>query len=206
MDTSFRITANKNEIKVTELKETIPEQKEAVKAPVKQEPSIEEMRRQAHDPYRIAQDVVNRGIERQASYGEYVKAMSLKPEMDAKEWYKIYDQVKRTTTTPTEVAKPTEQPLRAEINESMQAVGAKPLEVEAKRYMPAGESAEIDERYVLTNPRVKEDGYGTGSEFETKEPSGETVTIYRAVTKDIQNIHPLEYVTLSEKICSIPFR
>ncbi len=53
--------------------------------------------------------------------------------------------------------------------------------------------------YMLTNPTVKADGYGTGTKFEVPEPQGDTVTIYRAVPKDVTAIQPGDYVTASKK-------
>jgi len=41
----------------------------------------------------LAADYKARGIERQASYSQFVKDRALKPEMDAKEFFKIYDRV-----------------------------------------------------------------------------------------------------------------
>lgn len=55
------------------------------------------------------------------------------------------------------------------------------------------------DRYLLTNPRVRNDAYGIGTEFEVVEPAGDLITVYRAVPKGESIIKPGEYVTLSPK-------
>lgn len=59
--------------------------------------NINNLDKRKTDPYEIAQEiklgVYGRNIDRQSSYSYYVRAMALKPEMDAKEWFKIYDEV-----------------------------------------------------------------------------------------------------------------
>lgn len=43
--------------------------------------------------YEIARNIKKQNIDRQSSYSYYVKYMSLKPKLDAKEWFKIYDEI-----------------------------------------------------------------------------------------------------------------
>ncbi|MFA5346498.1 MAG: hypothetical protein WC294_00005, partial [Methanoregula sp.] len=51
------------------------------------------------DLYDFAEGLVNKGIDRQSSYGQYVILMDLKPQLSAKDWYKIYDSAKGTAKT-----------------------------------------------------------------------------------------------------------
>ena len=60
------------------------------------------------DPYTTAAEFKARGIGRQESWSRWVQATSLRPGMDAKDWYSIYDnaeamlpEVKAVVITPT---------------------------------------------------------------------------------------------------------
>lgn len=55
-------------------------------------------------------------------------------------------------------------------------------------------------RYLLDNPRVAQDGFGQGTEFEVPTPGGDTVKVYRAVPLDYNGeIRPGDFVTASPK-------
>ena len=48
------------------------------------------------NPYEVASEFKARGIGRQESWSRWVQATSLRPGMDAKDWYAIYDSVAAT--------------------------------------------------------------------------------------------------------------
>ncbi len=45
------------------------------------------------DPYKMAAKWKAEGIQRLTSYSRWVQATGLHPDMDAKDWYKIWDSV-----------------------------------------------------------------------------------------------------------------
>ncbi len=45
------------------------------------------------DPYELARELKQQGVERSLSWTRYVQRTALRPKMDAKVWYAIYDSV-----------------------------------------------------------------------------------------------------------------
>lgn len=74
-------------------------------------------------------------------------------------------------------------------------IGASPSPIKAQMERLSGEH----DKYLLTNPNVKDDGYGIGTPYEVKEPTGDFVTVYRAVPEGVDIIRPGDYVTTSKK-------
>lgn len=84
-----RVWANRGKVVSRE-----PAKVEAQPAEVRKTEDVGEARttRRAKTVVEIADEIAAKGIEPSASYGQFVKARNLKPEIDAKEWLPIYRQ------------------------------------------------------------------------------------------------------------------
>lgn len=87
------------------------------------------------------------------------------------------------------------QPVPSRTAAEIDAVGGGLTPLEAQQQRLAGDW----DRYLLTNDRVKGDGYGQGTPFEVTEPPGDTVVVYRAVPEGVDEILPGQYVSASRK-------